>query len=112
MAERTRDVIWFEELSRGDVGLVGGKNASLGEMVQTLGSKGIKVPAGFATTADAFREFITANDLDDRIAGTMARLKARKISLHEAGQTVRAAIVGGDFPETAREAILRSYREL
>ena len=112
MADEMRSVIWFEELSRGDVGLVGGKNSSLGEMVQTLGGKGIRVPAGFATTADAFREFIRANDLDDRLAETMARLKAKKITLHEAGQTVRAAIVGGEFPDAAREAILRSYREL
>ncbi len=112
MADEMRSVIWFEELSRGDVGLVGGKNSSLGEMVQTLGGKGIRVPPGFATTADAFREFIRANDLDERLAETMARLKAKKITLHEAGQTVRAAIVGGEFPDAAREAILRSYREL
>ena len=102
MADGTRDVIWFEELSRGDVGLVGGKNSSLGEMVQTLGKKGIRVPPGFATTADAFREFLKANDLDAGLAHTMARLKAKKITLHEAGQTVRAAIIGGEFPEADR----------
>jgi pyruvate, water dikinase len=51
------NVMWFENLSRGDVALVGGKNSSLGEMVQQLGKKGIKVPSGFATTADAYRAY-------------------------------------------------------
>ena len=59
-----RRVIWFEDLSRGDVSLVGGKNASLGEMVRAFGAEGIRVPPGFATTAEAFRDYLAANRLN------------------------------------------------
>jgi pyruvate,water dikinase len=108
----TKNVIWFEHLARSDVALVGGKNSSLGEMVQQLGAKGIRVPPGFATTADAFRAFLLANDLNGMIDATIARLDAGKIALHDAGAAIRAAIVGGDWPEDIRGAILDSYAEL
>ena len=62
MPKKSVNVMWFEDLSRGDVALVGGKNSSLGEMVRQLGKKGIKVPGGFATTADAYRAYLTANE--------------------------------------------------
>lgn len=106
------EVIFFEELRRADVALVGGKNSSLGEMVQELDSLGVSVPPGFATTAEAFRRFITANDLDDLIATTMARLDSGKVSLQEAGRSIRAAIAAGDWPEETAEAIRAAYREL
>ena len=67
------DLVWFETLSREDVPRVGGKNASLGEMVRTLGDKGIRVPPGFATTAGAYRRFISANNLQDRLAERLRR---------------------------------------
>ncbi len=105
-------VIWFEDLRRGDVARVGGKNSSLGEMVATLGPKGISVPTGFATTADAFRAFIAANDLESRIAAEMAALAEGKIPLAEAGTRVRAMIVAGDWPEAIRAAILAAYAEM
>jgi pyruvate,water dikinase len=107
-----RSVKWFEELSRADVGLVGGKNASLGEMVRGLGGQGIRVPPGFATTADAFRAFLAANRLNETIAETLARLEAGKLTLHEAGSAIRADIVGGDWPDDIAAAILNAYREL
>ena len=56
-------VIWFEETGRQDVALVGGKNASLGEMVGQLGAKGVKVPPGFATTAEAYWQYVRENGL-------------------------------------------------
>lgn len=102
-------VIWFEELRRGDVALVGGKNSSLGEMVQTLGPKGIRVPSGFATTADAYRLFIAENDLEGRIGAVLAALKAGKLSLAEAGHQIRAMIRAGDWPEAVRDALLQAY---
>jgi len=104
-----RHVIWFDDLARGDVPLVGGKNSSLGEMVQQLGQKGIRVPPGFATSADAFRAFITANGLDSVIAETTQDLAQGKITLHAAGQHIRAAIKGGDWPEDIRAAIEAAY---
>ena len=63
MTEHTASVIWFDKLGRGDVARVGGKNASLGEMVRNLDSKGVRVPPGFATTADAYWRYLDANGL-------------------------------------------------
>ena len=60
--------LWFDEIRRGDVARVGGKNASLGEMVQALAADGIRVPPGFATTAEAYRDFVAFNRLQERIA--------------------------------------------
>jgi pyruvate,water dikinase len=112
MAGRNRSVLWFEELRRGDVALVGGKNSSLGEMVQGMAAEGIRIPPGFATTAEAFRGYLDANGLDASIAGTLAALDAGKMTLQEAGQSIRRAIVAGDWPEETREAILAAYRML
>ena len=108
----TINVIWFENLKRGDVASVGGKNSSLGEMISTLAPQGISVPAGFATTADAFRAYIEANDLAARINRTMADLKAGKIALHEAGTSIRAMIVAGDWPADILADINTAYAEL
>jgi pyruvate,water dikinase len=105
-------VLWFESLSRGDVGLVGGKNSSLGEMVRQLGQEGIKVPPGFATTAQAFRHYLDANHLDEMIAVTLARLEVGKIKLPEAGRAIREAIIAGDWPDAIRDEILAAFREL
>ena len=58
---------WFERIDNQDVPLVGGKNASLGEMIGTLKAEGIRVPDGFATTAETYRKFLTANGLDSKI---------------------------------------------
>ena len=112
MPKKSVNVMWFEDLSRGDVALVGGKNSSLGEMVRQLGKKGIKVPGGFATTADAYRAYLTANDLDARIDEVIARWQDHKIALHDAGAQVRAMMLQGDFPDDIREDILTAYRAL
>ena len=107
-----RYVIGFEDLHRADVALVGGKNSSLGEMVQELAGQGIAVPGGFATTSDAFRAFLKANGLEAMIAETVDRWQAGKITLAEAGSSIRAAIVSGDWPEEIRADILSSYAAL
>jgi pyruvate, water dikinase len=112
MAMKPANVLWFEDLSRGDVALVGGKNSSLGEMVQNLGKKGIKVPSGFATTAEAYRAYLTANDLDAGIDDVISRWQDHKITLQEAGSRVRAMILAGDWPKDIEADILRSYRVL
>ncbi len=108
----SRNVFWFENLKREDVGLVGGKNSSLGEMVQELSTVGISVPAGFATSADAFRNYLEANNLNQLIAETLAAQEDGKITLQQAGTNIRAAIVGGDWPDDIRSDILEAYIEL
>lgn len=105
-------LIWFENLRREDGPLVGGKNSSLGEMVSQLDPLGIKVPPGYATTADAFRGFIEANNLNPVISEAMQALDAGKIPLAEAGKTVRAAIAAGDWPEATKAAIIAAYKDL
>ena len=65
-------IAWFDTIGIDDVGRVGGKNASLGEMYQRLACQGVRVPNGFATTADAYRMFLRHNDLDGRIADLLA----------------------------------------
>ncbi|KAA9009407.1 phosphoenolpyruvate synthase [Histidinibacterium aquaticum] len=106
------NVIWFEDLKRGDVASVGGKNSSLGEMVSTLADKGIAVPTGFATTADAYRAFIAANDLETRIAETMKSLDAHDITLAEAGKRVREMITEGRWPQDLLDDIKSAYAEM
>jgi pyruvate,water dikinase len=112
MSTDNRNIIWFEKLSRTDVGLVGGKNSSLGEMVSNLSQAGIKVPDGFATTADAYRAYMTYNHLDDLIATTLSQEADGKISLQEAGETIRAAIIRGDWPQDIRDSLINSYQQL
>ncbi|MPQ93359.1 phosphoenolpyruvate synthase [Thioclava sp. JE_KL1] len=107
-----KEVIPFDSLRREDVALVGGKNSSLGEMVQELGAKGIQVPPGFATTSDAYRMFLDENNLTEAIAGYLADYDADKISLHVAGQSIRDTIVAGDWPDSTEAAIREAYRDL
>ena len=112
MPRPTESLIWFDDLTRGDVAIVGGKNASLGEMVRALGPKGIAIPPGFATTAQAFRRYITENGLDALLEDRLGRLAAGRLTLHEAGAAIRTAIAGGDFPDDIRDDILAAYRLL
>jgi pyruvate,water dikinase len=112
MSAKSANVMWFEDLSRGDVALVGGKNSSLGEMIRQLSGKGIAVPPGFATTADAYRSFLAANALDQKIDEIVTRWQDHKITLHEVGNRVRGMILEGDWPKDIETAILGAYREL
>lgn len=112
MTKKTKHVIDFEDVSRTDVPLVGGKNASLGEMIRELGQKQIKVPPGFATTSEAYRTYITANELDEKIGKTLSELASGKLTLQQTGACVRKLIIGGDWPEDMRRDIVESYRAL
>ena len=105
-------VIRFDDVRRADVGQVGGKNSSLGEMVQTLEPKGIRVPPGFATTAEAYWRFIEANDLKARISGLLDDHDRGEITLAEAGREIRETILKGKWPADTAEAIAAAYREL
>ncbi len=104
---------WFEELGRDDVAQVGGKNASLGEMIQQLGGLGVQVPGGFAVTAAAYREFLSHNDLDDLLRRELDGLDVTDVeALERASRALRQAIVAGELPEALAEAVRVHYREL
>lgn len=112
MTVNNSHVIWFEEIGRGDVSRVGGKNASLGEMIGKLTARGVRVPAGFATTAEAYWRFVESNRLEPVIASTLADLEAGRVTLAEAGRTIRHAFLRGDWPAEIAEAISFAYRDL
>jgi pyruvate, water dikinase len=108
----SRFIHWFEEVGAGDTGSVGGKNASIGEMVRNLGHYGIEVPPGFAITADAFRQFLAANNLERLIAAKLAELKAGNVSGAEIGSAIRAAIEANEWPKDLADVICHAYRDL
>lgn len=108
----TNHLIWFDELRRGDAASVGGKNSSLGEMIATLGAKGIKVPGGFATVSDAYRAFVEANDLRRLIAAQMDDLDHQRTTLQKAGPTIRAAFEKGAWPQDIEADIKAAYRKM
>ena len=112
MSNKTPLILWFEEVGRADVARVGGKNASLGEMVSTLSSDGIDVPPGFATTADAYRRYLIHNNLVGAIAAHADDWKAGKATLAETGQAIRTLILKGDWPEELAHDIVAAYRQL
>jgi len=109
MTARTSSVVWLETLGRGDVALVGGKNASLGELVRHLTGQGVKVPAGFATTADAYWRFVEANGLRDTLSGSLNDFEAGKLTLAEAGSAVRRAFLHGTWPDQLAASITDAY---
>ncbi len=102
----------FREVGIADVPSVGGKNASLGEMLTALAGEGVRVPDGFAVTADAYRATIDAAGLDDLLKDHLAELRDGKLGLHEAGTKIREAIGNAPLPEGIAEAIRASYRAL
>ncbi len=104
---------WFKTLGLGDVAKVGGKNASLGEMVSSLSARGVHVPDGFATTADAWREFVAANRLDVLIRETLAGLDVHDVAaLQSCGQRIRAAILQARLPDALNTELLTAYKQL
>ena len=106
-------VKWFESLGMGDVPLVGGKNASLGEMISKLTAVGVTVPGGFATTAEAYRDFLAQDGLDQRIEGTLDRLDVDDVTaLAQAGRQIRAWILEIPLPPALEQAISEAYRKL
>ena len=106
-------VIPLEQLGMDDVGKVGGKNASLGEMLQNLAPLGVSVPGGFATTADAYREFLAHDNLDKRIAERLSKLNVDDVAaLQAAGSDIRGWIMEVPYPEAMEAAIDTAYTEL
>ena len=111
MPER-KEVIWFDTIGRNDVPQVGGKNASLGEMIGHLAGQGIRVPDGFATTADAYWGFIDRTGLRGEITTELEDLAAGRATLAEAGAAIRKAFLKTEWPMETRKAITEAYAEL
>ncbi|MDB4825164.1 phosphoenolpyruvate synthase [Pseudomonadales bacterium] len=106
-------VLWFNKLGMGDVDTVGGKNASLGEMISSLKNKGVQVPDGFATTADAYRQFISYQGLNDRIQQSLDALDVEDVNaLAKTGAEIRQAILDTPFPNDLDEAIEAAFADL
>lgn len=106
------DVLGLEKIGRRDIPRVGGKNANLGEMIRTLGRRGIEVPGGFAVTAEAYRRFLAANRLEPFIRKEYRRLKKDPKLLAEVGGNLRRACLRAVMPDPIKDEILRHYRRL
>jgi pyruvate,water dikinase len=106
-------VLPLEAVGLEAIGDVGGKNASLGEMIRELAAEGVRVPGGFATTAEAYRLFIRSGDLQPRLHRLLDGLDGRDIaSLQAAGAGARALLLNTPLPAELQEAILTAYRSL
>ncbi|CAB3901765.1 phosphoenolpyruvate synthase [Achromobacter deleyi] len=106
-------VVLFEQLRMTDVDSVGGKNASLGEMISQLSGAGVRVPGGFATTADAFRDFLKASGLDKRIAERLTTLNPEDVrELANAGGEIRQWIVDAPFSAEFEAQIREAFAKL
>src|SRR5437867_9048763 len=105
-------VVRLRDLTAADVARVGGKNASLGELIRALRPAGVSVPPGFATTAKAYWDFLAANRLREPIEATLAKLAAGTIPLAQAGKTIRKLIEGAQFPPEIAQAVAEAYRDL
>ena len=106
-------ILWFEEIGIGDVHLVGGKNASLGEMYRELAEQGVRVPNGFAITAEAYREFLRDARLDAHIQDILQDLNTHDLTnLRKRGKQLRHAIMGATLPTDLEEAIINAYARL
>ncbi len=106
-------ILWFKEIGIKDVPLVGGKNASLGEMYQHLSGKGIKVPNGFAITAEAYKHLLKDAGIEAAIRDALADLDTSDINnLRERGKKVREIILNAKFPEDLEEEIKKAYAKM
>ncbi|MCU0541356.1 MAG: phosphoenolpyruvate synthase [Oscillatoriaceae cyanobacterium Prado104] len=106
-------VLWFDEVGIADIPLVGGKNASLGEMIQQLTPKGVSVPNGFATTAYAYRYFIESAGLEAKLRELFADLDVTDVTnLRQKGREARALILDTPFPRDLQTAIAQAYDKL
>ena len=113
MDKQTAHILWFDQLTINDVGLVGGKNASLGEMYRELSAQGVKVPNGFAVTATAYRDFLNSAQLPQKIRDILADLDTTDMNnLSSKGQQVRNAILAAEFPQSLKDEIVEAYGHL
>ncbi|NJN01577.1 MAG: phosphoenolpyruvate synthase [Leptolyngbyaceae cyanobacterium RM1_1_2] len=105
-------ILWFDTVNNQDVERVGGKNASLGELIGGLKSQGIRVPDGFALTAEAYRTFIAANDLAPQICTQLDIFAQEQQTLAKTGKNIRRLFQSAAFPQDIEADIRRAYQEL
>ena len=112
-ASAVRYVLPFEQLRMTDVEIVGGKNASLGEMISQLAAAGVRVPGGFATTAQAFRDFLEHNRLTTRIAQRLEKLNPDDVkALLDCGSEIRGWIVDAKMPPALEDEIRTAFAQI
>src|SRR3989339_400846 len=110
MEKEQKNILWFKEVGIGDITLVGGKNASLGEMIQQLTPKGINIPDGFATTAKAYFDFLEKAGIKEKIKEILRDIDVSDIkNLQEKGRAVRALIARSHLPEDLEKEISDAY---
>ncbi|MFM9104299.1 MAG: PEP/pyruvate-binding domain-containing protein, partial [Cyanobium sp.] len=110
---RSALVVPFARVGLDAIPQVGGKNASLGEMIRELGGRGVRVPDGFATTADAYRHFIASNGLEERLHALLDGLDSHDLAaLQAAGAAARSLLLHAPLPADLQEAIVTAYRQL
>ena len=105
-------VLWFNELSIDDIALVGGKNASLGEMYRNLTKRGVKIPNGFAVTAYAYNHFVEKADIKNKLKQILKGLDKNKKNLSEIGEKARATILKAELPIELKNEIINAYKKL
>jgi pyruvate,water dikinase len=112
-ARSQASILWFDEVGIADIPLVGGKNASLGEMIQQLAPKGVNVPNGFATTAAAYRYFIAEAGLEPKLQRIFADLDVNDLhNLRQRGEQARSLMLNTPFPQDLELAIATAYTQL
>ncbi len=107
------NIVWLKDVGMGDVEKVGGKNASLGEMISGFNSQGVRVPGGFATTSDAFESFLEYSDLKNKINKLLSSLDVANIKeLTKTGSLIRQWVEEAPFPDSLHQSIVDSYQKL
>jgi pyruvate,water dikinase len=107
------NIIWFKDLGKNDVDIVGGKNASLGEMISQLTKAGIRVPDGFATTAEAFRRFLSHNKLENQINDELDKLDIGDVeALQKCGAKIRHWMIEAPLQDDLREDIISAWESM
>jgi len=113
MFKRLRYILWYKEINKDDGPLVGGKNASLGEMVRNLTKQGINLPDGFCLTSKSFWYFLKENGIDKEIKEIFSEFDPRNLrSLKQTGKKVRTLILKSEIPKDLRKKIIKSYKKL
>src|SRR5690554_4461302 len=106
-------ICFFSQLDNQHTAEVGGKNASLGEMISKLGPKGIRIPAGFATTAQAYWDYLDRNGLREKLTASLEKLDKKDFkNLTQIGKEIREAILKAEFPGEIAQSIRDAYRRL